>query len=48
MSTLLDIQRLSVDFRTRRGTIHAIRDVTLSIRAGKRYVWWANPGAARR
>ncbi|WP_258394676.1 ABC transporter ATP-binding protein [Paenibacillus sp. MDMC362] len=35
MSTLLDIQQLSVDFRTRRGTIHAIRDVTLSIGAGE-------------
>ncbi|SEL93698.1 peptide/nickel transport system ATP-binding protein [Paenibacillus sp. cl141a] len=35
MSTLLDIQQLSVDFRTQRGTIHAIRDVTLSIGAGE-------------
>lgn len=35
MSTLLDIQQLSVDLRTQRGTIHAIRDVTLSIGAGE-------------
>ncbi|MEC0206786.1 ABC transporter ATP-binding protein [Paenibacillus lautus] len=35
MSTILDIQQLSVDFRTKRGTIHAIRDVTLSIGAGE-------------
>lgn len=35
MINLLDIQQLSVDFRTRRGTIHAIRDVTLSIGAGE-------------
>ncbi|UNK19499.1 ABC transporter ATP-binding protein [Paenibacillus sp. N3/727] len=35
MSTLLDIQQLSVDFRTQRGTLNAIRDVTLTIGAGE-------------
>ncbi|MEK5640594.1 glutathione ABC transporter ATP-binding protein [Paenibacillus rhizosphaerae] len=35
MSTLLDIRELSVDFTTRKGTLQAIRDVTLSIEAGE-------------
>ncbi|GAE09461.1 oligopeptide transport ATP-binding protein OppF [Paenibacillus sp. JCM 10914] len=35
MGNLLDIQQLSVDFRTQRGTIQAIRDVTLAIGAGE-------------
>lgn len=35
MKTLLNIEKLSVDFHTKRGPLNAIRDVTLSINAGE-------------
>jgi peptide/nickel transport system ATP-binding protein len=35
METLLDIRNLSVDFRTPRGRVHALRDVSLKIPKGK-------------
>ena len=35
MATLLDIQDLSVDFRTEGGTVHAVRGLSLSIQQGE-------------
>ncbi|MGE0231079.1 MAG: dipeptide ABC transporter ATP-binding protein [Flavobacteriaceae bacterium] len=35
MSTLLDIDRLSVDFKTRNGTVHAVRDVSFTLKKGE-------------
>ena len=35
MIPLLDIRNLSVDFRTPRGRVHALRDVSFSVRRGK-------------
>ena len=35
MATLLDIQDLSVDFRTEGGTVHAVRGLSLSVQQGE-------------
>ncbi|MCB1474560.1 MAG: ABC transporter ATP-binding protein [Rhodobiaceae bacterium] len=35
MSTLLEIDRLSVDFKTRNGTVHAVRDVSFTLKKGE-------------
>ena len=35
MKPLLDIQRLSVDFNTKRGVLHALHEVSLTIKAGE-------------
>jgi oligopeptide/dipeptide ABC transporter ATP-binding protein len=35
MSELLDIENLEIDFDTQRGTLHAVRGVTLSVAAGE-------------
>lgn len=33
--TILDVRNLTVDFFTRRGTVHAVRDVSFSVRKGE-------------
>ena len=35
MIPLLDIRNLSVDFRTPRGRVHALRDVSFTVPRGK-------------
>ena len=35
MDPLLDIRNLSVDFRTPRGRVHALRDVSFTVPRGK-------------
>ena len=35
MSALLEIQHLSVSFRTPQGEVEAVRDVSLSLRSGE-------------
>ena len=35
MSTVLEVENLQVDFFTRRGTVHAVRDVSFTIAKGE-------------
>jgi len=35
VDTILDVRGLTVDFFTRRGTVHAVRDVSFVVRKGE-------------
>ncbi|GJM73804.1 hypothetical protein HMSSN036_60200 [Paenibacillus macerans] len=43
---LLEIDDLNVSFRTFAGTVRAVRGVSLHLKNGKRWRWWASRGRA--
>ena len=48
MSSLLEIEGLSVEFRMTDGVIRAVNDVSFDVRAARWSPWSASPAAASR
>jgi len=42
--TILEVRNLVKHFKTSRGMLHAVDDVSFTLERG-RTVWWANPAA---
>ena len=43
--TILEVRNLVKHFKTSRGMLHAVDDVSLPWNVAGRWVWWANPAA---